>query len=85
MYRLLQAIGDEIRIGRLFNGLTTLEHLDMLSEQLPVEGIRMVEVDGLTLFVGHSRRIVVIRVQWYYCCTMRWQHAGNSLYDGGLS
>ena len=36
-----------------------------MDEQLPVEGIRMVKVDGLALLVRQTRRIIIIRIQWH--------------------
>ena len=51
MNGLRQTVGDDIRIGRLFDSLAILQHLDMLRQQFPVEGIRMVKVNGFTLLI----------------------------------
>ena len=80
-----QTIGDDIRVGRLFDSLAVLQHLDVLGQQFPVKGVRVVEIDSFTLFVRHSRRIVIVGVQRDDGCTVVGQHLGDLLDDGSLS
>ena len=65
--------------------MTVAQLVYLFLQELPVEGIGMVEVDGLALLVGQPRRVVVIRVEGNDSCAMRWQHIGNLLHYGGLA
>lgn len=85
MNSLRKAVGDDIRILGLLDSLSVLKHPDMLCQQLPVESIRVVEIDSFALLISHACRIVVIRVQRYYGCIAWGQRTGDSLDDGGLS
>ena len=82
---LRQTVGEYIRIGGLLDGLAIFQLLDLLRQQFPVEGIRMVEVNGLALFISQCRRIVVIRIQRNDGSTMGRQRLGNTFDDGGLA
>ena len=81
----LLAIALYIRIGRLFNGLALLEHTDMFRQQLPVEGIGMVEIDGLAFLWRQFRSVIIIRVEGYDSCTVRRQRLGDSPDNGCLT
>ena len=85
MDRLRQTVGDHIRIGGLFDGLTVSQLLDLLRQQFPVESIRMVEVNLLPFLGCQIRRIIIIRIQRDNDCTVRRQRFGNTLHDGGLA
>ena len=63
MYCLRQAVALEIRICRLLNSSTLSKFVHLLVQEFPVESIRMVEVDGMALFIGHACGIVVVRVE----------------------
>ena len=50
--RLLLARAGQVTVGRHLDGLAALQHLDVLEQQVPVKGCRLVEVDILTLLNG---------------------------------
>ena len=81
----LQTVTLYIGIGGLFDGLTVLEFLDLLRQQFPVESVRMIEVDLPTLLRCQICRIVIIRVEGHYRCTVRWQCLDNLFHHSGLS
>ena len=88
-----ESVGEYIRIGGLLNGLSLPQLVHLANEQLPVEGVGVVEVNGLALFVGECGGVVLIRVKrhngyivWrqrlddflYYCCLAGSCSAGDS-------
>ena len=66
VYRLLQSVGEDIRVGGLFDGLAVAQLVDLLDEQFPVKGVGVVEIDLAPLFVGHPGGVVVIRVDGHH-------------------
>ena len=62
MNRFWQTIRKHIGIGGLFHSLAIPEFLDLLSQQFPVKGVRMVEVNLLPLLWRQVGGVVVIRV-----------------------
>ena len=85
MNGLRQTVGEHIRIGGLFDGLAILQLLDLFRQQFPVEGVWVVEIDGLALLISQGGGIVIIRVQRDNGCTMGRQCFCNTLDDGGLA
>lgn len=51
-------------------------------QQLPVESVGMVEINLMSFFVGHARRIIIIRIEWNYGYEMRWQDLYYFSYNG---
>ena len=78
---LRQSVGEYIRIGGLLDGTSLAQLVDLLDEQFPVEGIGMVEVDGLSFLVGHVGGVVVVGVEWYDGHIVRRQGLNDFLYD----
>lgn len=60
MYGFGQAVADEVAVGGLLDGTAVPQLVDLLDEQLPVEGVGMVEVDGLALLVGEAGGVVIV-------------------------
>ena len=48
-----QPVALQIAVGGLFDGAPLTQVVDLFVEQFPVEGVGMVEVDGVAFFVGH--------------------------------
>jgi hypothetical protein len=69
----------------LLHSLAIFELLNLLRQQLPVEDVRMVEVNLLTLLWCQIGGVVVIRVSRDDCCTRGRQLLGNALHDGSLA
>ena len=81
----LLAVALYIRIGGLLNGLAILQHLDVLGQQLPVEGIGMVEVDGSALLGCQVRGVIIIRIEGNDRRTVWRQCLRDFPHDGGLA
>ena len=60
MNGLWQTVADEIGISRLFDSLSCTQFAYLLDEEFPVEGIRMVEIDCLALFVCQIGGVIII-------------------------
>ena len=80
-----QAVALDIGIGGLLYGMSRLELSDVLTQQLPVEGVGMVEIDGMALLFGHVTGIVIIRVERNHGHIMRRQSLGYLFHYGGLA
>ena len=61
----LAAGAGNVGIDRLFDGLSFLELFELLVQQFPVNGVRMVEVVNPFLFVREVAGVLVIRVLRY--------------------
>ena len=48
-----QPVALQIAVGGLLDGAPLTQVVDLFVEQFPVEGVGMVEVDGVAFFVGH--------------------------------
>ncbi len=92
---LFQSGGGYVVVLRLLHGLALLEHLQVLGQQRPLEGVGVVKVDFLPLFHRYLRRVVVVRIKRnngyfsfgktfyefaYHCCFTRAGTARNA-YD----
>ena len=53
-------VADKIGISRLFDSLSCTQFAYLLDEEFPVEGIRMVEIDCLALFVCQIGGVIII-------------------------
>ena len=60
MNGLWQTVADKIGISRLFDSLSCTQFAYLLDEEFPVEGIRMVEIDCLALFVCQIGGVIII-------------------------
>ena len=60
-----------VGIGGLLDGPPLPQVVDLPMKQFPVESVGMVEIDGMTLLLGHVGRVVVIGVEWHYSHKVR--------------
>ena len=80
-----QPVALQIAVGGLFDGAPLTQVVDLFVEQFPVEGVGMVEVDGVAFLVGHVRRVVVVGVERHDGHIMGRQGLNNFLHDGGFA
>ena len=85
MYRLCLTVTLEVTVGRLLDSLSVTQIVELLVQQLPVESIRMVEVNGMTLFVCHARCVVIVRVKRHYSHKVRRQSLNNFSHYRGFA
>ena len=82
---LWQSVAQNIGVGRLLDGLALSQVVHLLDQQPPVEGVGVVEVDGLAGLVGHSRRIIIVRVERHDAHEVGWKCLCYLFDDGSLS
>ena len=85
MHRLGQTVALQIGVSGLFDGTSLAQFVDMPYKEFPVESVGMVEVDGVSLLLGHVRRVVVIRVERHDGDMMRRQRLHNLPHYCGLA
>ena len=73
-------VAFQIGIGGLFHGDTVAQVVYLLYEQLPVEGVRMVEVDGTAFLFGEVGGVVVVGVERHHSHIVGRKGCGNLPY-----
>lgn len=76
-----QTIADEVAVSGLLDALPFSQSLDLLGKKLPVEGVRMVEIDATTLFWSEMSGVVVVRVLRYERHSICRKRFDNLLYN----
>ena len=62
MHRFRQSRTRQIRVSRLFDGTSLTQFLDLVSQQGPFEGVRVVKVSFFAHFERQVRLVIVVGV-----------------------
>ena len=74
----------DVVVDRLLDALACTYAQDVLMQQVPIEGIGMVEVDELPTIFWHIATILIVGVEWQQHHLTLWQTLYDFSYDGGL-
>ena len=85
VYGLLQAVAHQVAVGGLLDGFPLPEFLDMLGQQIPVKGIRVVEVNLSAVLHSEVRVVIIVGVLWDDRHTSRRESLDDLSYYRGLA
>ena len=62
MYGLRHTVGLDVGVGGLLDGMSRAQRIDLFDQEIPVEGVGVVEIDLAALLHGDAGVVVVIGV-----------------------